>query len=154
MEFITLEPFSIVGISLRTNMSDIAKLQEDMQGLWTRMVKDSIISKIPNKVSADIYSVYTEYEGDYTKPYTALLGCKVNSMDNLPDGLVGKSFPGGKYVKVTASGNIMNGIIGEAWRKIYSTNLDRSYVADFELYGQGAMNPINAQVDIFVSVKG
>jgi predicted transcriptional regulator YdeE len=32
-------------------------------------------------------------------------------------------------------------------------DLDRSYTADFEIYGEKAQNPENAEVDIFIAVK-
>ena len=55
-----------------------------------RFFKENISSKIPNKINGDILALYTDYEGDYTKPYSWILGCEVSSLEQVPEGLVGK----------------------------------------------------------------
>ena len=97
--------------------------------------------------------MYTEYEKDHTKPYTTLLGCKVESLENIPTGMIGKTVEGGNYIKQTVKGNLMQGVIANAWIKIWNANFSRLYTADFEVYGEKAQNPENAEVDIFIAVK-
>lgn len=152
MEFITVYPFNIVGIAIKTSNHDHNKLHSDMQSLWHKFISENIIDKIPNKISNEIYCVYTDYEGDYTKPYLALLGCKVTNVNNIPNELIGKSFNGGTYIKKIAKGNIFQGIVFDAWKAIWEQNISRNYLADFELYGDKAQNPENSEVDIFVGV--
>jgi predicted transcriptional regulator YdeE len=153
MNLIPMESFNIIGISVRTDNSDITKLTNDMQNLWNKFISENIMGKIPNKIEHNIYCIYTDYEGDYTKPYTALLGCKVESLDELPTGLIGKTFKSGTYNKFTAKGNLSQGVVAKQWKHIWDLNLPRSYMADFEVYGEKSQNFEDAEVDIFIGVN-
>jgi predicted transcriptional regulator YdeE len=150
---ITIEPFNFIGIAIKTSNDDINKLSQDMQSLWNKFMSENIMALIPNKISNEIYCAYTDYEGDYTKPYYALLGSKVKNIDHIPDSLTGKSFSGGKYIKKIAKGNILAGIVFDAWKDIWTMDTPRSYIADFEVYGDRAQNPENAEIEILVGVK-
>ena len=114
---------------------------------------ENIAEKIPNKTDSTVYCIYTYYEKDHTKPYTTILGCKVSSLESIPDGLISKTFDTATYSKHTAKGNILQGLIFNEWTKIWNANLDRAFTADFEVYGDKAQNPENAEVDIFVSIR-
>lgn len=153
MENINILPFNIIGIAVKTSNNDLAKLQQDMQGLWGKFIAENITDKIPGKISNDIYCIYTDYEGDYTKPYLALLGCQVENLNDIPAGLIGKHFNGGTYIKKTAKGNLFAGVVAEAWKEIWTLDIPRTYHADFEIYGINAANPENAEVEILVGVK-
>jgi predicted transcriptional regulator YdeE len=52
-----------------------------------------------------------KYEGDYTKPYSWILGCEVSSLDEIPEGLVGKVIPESKYAVFTTQGEFPQGLI-------------------------------------------
>jgi len=116
-------------------------------------MSEGVLEKIPNKLDNTIYCIYTEYEKDHTKPYTTILGCKVSTLNTIPNGMVGKTFEGGNYAKRIAKGNILQGMVFNEWTKIWNSDLDRTFTADFEVYGEKAQNPENAEVDIFVAVK-
>jgi predicted transcriptional regulator YdeE len=47
----------------------------------------------------------------------------------------------------------MKGVVIEGWQKIWSTDLNRSYVADFEVYGEKTKNPEDAEVEIYVGIR-
>lgn len=147
-----LQKFYVVGISKRTT-NEKGQMGHDILELWKTFLGQSILSKIPNKLDSTIYSVYTDYEGDFTQPYTVVLGCKVADLNNIPDGMVGISVPQGEYIRFTAKGDLNKGSVFEAWSKIWNEPLNRAYVADFEVYGEKAQNPEDAEVDIFIGVK-
>ena len=153
MELVTIAPFYVVGIAVKTSNANYDKLHNDMQMLWNKFFTEKIIDKIPNKLSHDIYSVYTDYEGDYSKPYLALLGCKVANLDNLPDNLVAKLVNGSTYSRTTIKGNLHQGVMFEAWQKIWNMDIPRNYMADFEVYSEKAQNPEQAEVDIFLGAS-
>lgn len=115
-------------------------------------MSENILEKIPNKVNNVVYSLYTDYEGDHTNPYTAILGCKVKNLNSIPDGMVGKSFDGGIYLKSTAKGDLMKGLVVNHWSEIFEMKLNRTYVADFEIFGEKAQNPSDAEVDFYVGI--
>ncbi len=153
MKNISINSFNVIGIKVRTNNSDYIKLAHDMQNLWNKFISENVAGQIQNKIDTAIYCIYTDYEGDYTKPYTAFLGCKVSDLSIIPEGLEGKSFKDGLYNKYTAKGNILDGIVYEKWKYIWGLDICRTYNADFEVYGEKSQNPENAEVEIFIGVK-
>lgn len=147
-----IKSFNLIGISVKTTNED-NRAAKDILVLWNKFISQNILQKIPNKIDNTIYCVYTEYEKDHTKPYTTILGCKVENLKNIPTEMIGKIIEGGNYVKQTAKGNLMQGAIANAWIKIWNANFSRLYTADFEVYGQKAQNLEDAEVDIFIAVK-
>jgi predicted transcriptional regulator YdeE len=152
MNTITVAPFYIIGMAVRTT-NENEQAATDIPELWGRFMQQQIMAIIPGKVSNDIYCVYTDYEKDFMRPYTTVLGCKVDNIDNVPEGLVGKRIPGGTYTTFTAKGKLTDGIVYKAWTDIWAMDIARAYTADFEIYGEKAQNPNNAQVDIYIAVK-
>ena len=148
----TLPKFSVIGISVRTT-NENGQAMQDIPALWNKFISEGIAAKIPNKIDNTVYCIYTDYEKDYTKPYTTILGCKVETLNNIPNEMVGKTIDGAGYKKFVTKGNILQGIVYNEWTKIWNSDLDRAYTADFEVYGEKAQNPENAEVDIFVAVK-
>ena len=147
-----IEKIKIIGIAVRTT-NENGKSADDIGQLWNQLMAENKIAQIPNKVNNTIYSIYTDYESDYTKPYTTILGCEVSDFDNVPEGMVAKIIGGGEYKQYTAKGNLKQGVVYETWTKIWNEPLERVYTTDFEVYGPKAQNPENAEVDIFVAIK-
>ncbi|MEM9834695.1 MAG: GyrI-like domain-containing protein [Bacteroidota bacterium] len=152
MKTVHIEPFQMIGIAVRTTNQD-GQATREIAELWGKFLSEGILLKIPNKIDDTVYSLYTDYEGDHTQPYTTVLGCKVTSLDTIPEGMVGKSFDGGKYVETSAKGDLTQGLIVNHWSKIWEMGLDRRYTADFEVFGSKAQNPQDAEVDFLVAVK-
>ena len=67
--------------------------------------------------------------------------------------MIGRTLVTARYEKFVTRGNILREIFFGGWTKIWSSNLDRTFTADFAVYGERAQNPKNAEVDIFVAVK-
>lgn len=152
MEKVKIEPFKIIGIAVRTT-NENGQAAKEIAELWDRFMNENVPDAIPNKTDHTVYSLYTDYDGDHTQPYTAILGCQVNNLDTIPEGMVGKSFSGGNYVKITARGDLTKGLIVNEWSKIWELDLERRYTADFEVFGEKAQNPTDAEVDFFIAVK-
>lgn len=142
----------VVGIYVLTSNQN-GQSAQDIPALWKRFFMENTIEKIPNKLDSDLYCVYTHYEGDYTQPYTTVLGCRVANLDQIPEGMIGIEIPKGKYKQFTARGDLQNGAVFQEWRKIWNTDLPRAYQADFEVYGIKAANPQDAEVPIYIGVK-
>ena len=147
-----IQKFSLIGISVRTT-NENEQSGKDIPALWNKFLAEGISTKIPNKVSEEIVCVYTDYEKDHTKPYTTILGCIVDNLDSIPQGMTGKIIEGINYEKFTAKGNLAQGIVINEWIKIWNSDLDRIFTSDFEIYGEKAQNPENAEVDIFIAIK-
>lgn len=147
-----IETFYIVGISVRTS-NEHGQSAADIPALWSRFFAEGIASKVPGKLSEDLYCLYTDYEKDHTKPYTTLLGYKVKDLAAVPEGLTGAMVPGKTCEVFTASGKLSDGIVFAEWLKIWNSNLDRAYSGDFEVYGSKAQDPGQAEVDIYIALN-
>lgn len=152
MEKQTLKPFFVAGISVRTANGN-GQAATDIPALWSRFRSEDVAAQLKGRLSEDIYSVYTEYEGDHTQPYTTLIGYQVENLDHVPEGMQGIAIEGGDYEQFTAKGALAKGVVFEAWLNIWNSAIPRAYTADFEVYGAKAQDPENAAVDIFIAVK-
>ena len=146
------ETFHIIGIDTRTTNQE-GKAGQDIPALWNRFLSQNLVEKIPSKAGAELFCIYTEYQGDHNLPYTCLLGCKVANLDNVPEGMRGMTFTTQNLKKFTAKGNLQQGAVWQKWLEIWEAGLDRPYTFDFEVYGEKAQNPEDAEVDIYVSVN-
>ena len=148
----SIPSFNIIGIAIRTSNQD-SQAAKDIPELWRRFFENDIMNRIPNKVSNELYCVYTEYEKDHTLPYTTLLGCKVAHLDDVPDDMDGIRIEENVYHHVEVEGNLEAGIVYDAWLNIWEADLPRAFSADFEVYGEKAQNPEQAKVDIFIALQ-
>jgi predicted transcriptional regulator YdeE len=114
---------------------------------------EQIGAKIPEKVSEEIYSIYTDYESDYTGEYTCLIGYQVDSISNVVEGLVAREFAGGRYRKFEAKGKMPEAVV-QTWQEIWAKDaeLQRKYTADFEVYSSKSQQGDHSIVDIFIAV--
>ncbi|MFB1003357.1 MAG: GyrI-like domain-containing protein [Bacteroidia bacterium] len=146
-----IDSFKIIGLGIETTNG---KSAEVLGKLWEQFYSDNIPSKISNKKGDEIYSIYTDYESDYTGKYTCVIGLKVDSLDKIPNGLIGREFKGGKHQKFVANGQMPNAVI-ETWQEIWKKDkeLNRKYTADFEVYGKKSQNGENSEVDIYIATE-
>ena len=144
------ESFCVTGIFVRTTNENGAAAGA-IPLLWKKFLSENTMAQLPGKISSDIYCVYTEYEKDYTRPYTVVLGCRVEAAAPVPEGFKKITISAGNYAVFTAKGKLDEGIVYHAWTEIWKSTAKRIYTTDFEVYGAKAANPANAEVDIFVA---
>lgn len=137
-----------IGLALRTNNNECSST---MPAHKEKFFKENIAAKIPNKINASILALYTDYEGDHTKPYSWMLGCEVSNLNEIPKGLVGKVIPESSYAVFTTQGGFPKGLI-VAWQEIWKSNLPRCYTSDFEVYPADFDPENNPQVKIYIAI--
>lgn len=147
-----IQKFNVIGISVRTT-NENGKSGEDIPALWNQFMSEEVRNKIPGKVSETLFCIYTDYEKDHTKPYTTIVGCEVESLDFIPENMVGKSIEKTEYEQFTAKGNLNEGIVFNKWLEIWNSGLNRSFTTDFEVYDEKTQDPENAAVDLFIAIK-
>ncbi|MEN8928506.1 MAG: GyrI-like domain-containing protein [Flavobacteriales bacterium] len=152
MKTTTITPFLVIGIAVKTTNLN-GQAGKDIGALWQKFMTEGIEDKIPNRIDTDILSIYTNYEGDHTQPYETILGCRVSSLENIPEGMMGQQFEGGNSAEFVSKGDLSQGVVYGTWTEIWNSDLDRKYSADFEVYGEKAQNPANAEVNIFVALN-
>lgn len=146
------QKFNVIGISMRTTNEE-GQSGKDIPALWNKFFSEAVGEKIPNKISQDIICMYTDYEKDHTKPYTTIIGCVVNNIEVIPEGMIAKTIEGVQYQTFTAKGNLADGAVYNEWMKIWDSNLNRTFTADFEVYGEKAQNREDAEVPIYIAIQ-
>lgn len=141
--------FLIIGVEVRTSS---ATAGVDIGALWDRFFS-GIMNRIPNRIDADMLSIYTDYESDHTGPYTVLVGCRVSTLDVVPEDMTGREIPGGRYAVYRPVGALPQ-VVLDTWNQVYGeTGYVRSFQADYDIYGPATMDPENAQPEICVGVE-
>lgn len=149
----TIESFKIIGISTITT-NENGKSAVDLRQLWERFFTENLSDKIKDKANSEIYSVYTDYESDFKGKYTTIIGFKVNSLENIPENLIGRELEGDTFTKYTAKGKMPDAIV-EIWKEIWAKDYEktRKYTYDFEVYGEKSQNGENSEVEIYIATK-
>jgi predicted transcriptional regulator YdeE len=148
-----IKEFKLIGLALKSRTTNKnAQSSIDCGNLWQTFHTGGYAQKIPDKKSDEIYAVYYNYEGDYTRPFSFFIGCKVEADTEVPDGMDSLIIPNGNYQLFKTSGEIP-GCISKAWGVIWCTNFPRKYHVDFEVYGEKSLDRNKAEVNIYVSVK-
>jgi predicted transcriptional regulator YdeE len=150
MTQLTKPGFKIIGISVKTCNTTTA--MQDIGNLWQRFFAENIMQKIPNVISQEVYCLYSDYEGDYLKPYVTTIGCMVEANAHAPEGLVAKVIPEQKYRVYLAQGQMPDAII-HTWQDIWSNPPARAYIADFEVYGAQSQDPEKPEVEVLIGLK-
>lgn len=142
----------IAGIALRTT-NENGQAAREIPKFWEKFYSQKTQDKIPNKIDSEILGLYTDYSNDYTKPYTFILGCKVNSFDNIPKDLITKIIPASRYAEFTVTGKFPNSLV-KAWQYIWNSDLNRTYSGDFEVYGENFFKNINKPtMNIYIAIE-
>jgi predicted transcriptional regulator YdeE len=152
------EAFTVVGIAARTSNAKEGTAEGVIGKQWQRLMKEGLLTKIPNKADGNIVAVYTEYASDKDVEYTYVLGARVTNAESIPAGMVAKKVPAGRYALFTSEKGAVQKVVVEMWQRVWSTPKsalggDRAYKADFEVYDQRAQNPADAVVDLYVGVR-
>lgn len=127
-----IEEFTVAGISVVT---DNQKATGDINALWERFFKEQIGQQIEDTKESDIiYAVYSDYQGDHTKPYRLTIGYKIKDTLNPPNGFDHIKVESGDYAMMGAAGEQPKALI-ETWEAIWSSDLGRKFKTDFEAYG-------------------
>ncbi len=141
-----VEKIFVVGLSIVTSNETF---QTEGVPLWGRFFTDNIAEKIPGRVNSDLLAVYTNYQGDFTKPFTYILGCEVANLNQIPEGMVGLEIDEATYSLYTAKGEFPGSML-ETWRAIW-TSTNRAYTTDFEVYPSDFNPAANPEIKIFIA---
>ena len=104
-EVVELEEKRIEGLAVRTT-NENNKAQADIALLWQRFFTEGVYESILNKANAKTIGLYTNYEGDYTKPYQFIVGVEVKEKTQQVLAII----PKGKYAKFVIKGDIQTAV--------------------------------------------
>lgn len=129
----SLVGFEVVGISILMSNAD-GQAVHHINKLWARFYNESIVDRIPDKLGHEVYAVYSDYEGDHTKPYRLTIGCRVTGSLPVPPGLYRLRTESAKYQHLRATGEQPKALI-KAWETVWTSDFPRRFGTDYEIYG-------------------
>ena len=144
------ESIQIIGIEIRTTNDGGAAFQ-DIPRHWERFFQESILDKIPNKRSNEIYGIYTNFEqqGENNNGiYSCIIGASVTSLEEVPENFVVTTIPVSNY-QVFSVEPSQPEKVGEKWQEIWAHNFEkqRTFTLEYERYSE------EGPIEIFVGVK-
>ncbi len=147
-EIVELQEKMVEGIGIRTT-NENGKSMQDIGLLWQKFFAEGEYDEIAHKINQKTIGLYTDYEGDYTKPYYFMVGCEVEKKSQSG---VTKIIPKGKYAKFVIRGDVQKSV-GEAWGKIWQMDLKRKYGCDFEEYQNNSEDIQNQEIHIYIGLE-
>lgn len=155
-----LKSIKLVGIKARTsNKAEFNPETSKIASCFQKFFQQKLANNIPNRVNPGVtFSVFTEYENDYTGEYTCFLGEESGNIENISDSLDSLIIPEQKYIKFTTEAGSMPDIVINSWQKIWQMSPEslggtRSYRADFEIYDERSLDHKNTIVDIYIGIN-
>lgn len=150
-KIVELKEKKVVGLLKRTTNENM-QAAKDIGTLWEKFMTEDIYRDIENKIDTKTIGLYTDYEGDYTKPYNFMTCCKVRDIATSNSHLTSKIIKEGKYAKFTTCGHLQKAVI-DVWKSIWTLDLNRRYDSDFEVYHNNSDDINNQIIDIYISIK-
>ena len=153
-KIITKSGFKIIGIEVRTSNPDEMSGKGKIGEHWQKFYSENILPKIPGKRSDVVLAAYTDYESDVNGAYSLIIGSEVDSLVNIPAGLVGREIPAAKYAVFNSARGAIPEVIIDVWKEIWDyKGAARAYQTDLEVYGKESRDPNNAHVEVYVSIR-
>ncbi len=150
-EIVELEEKIVKGIRIKTTNQN-GKAMKEIGATWQKLFENGIYENIQNKANNKTIGLYTEYEGDYTKPYTFIAGAEVSREVENNNEITSAVIPKGKYAKFVIIGDVQNSV-GQAWQEIWNMDLKRKYTCDFEEYQNNSEDMQKQEIHIYISLK-
>lgn len=149
------DTFTVVGMTVRTNNAAEASGQGQIPQLWQTVITGGQLDQVPNHVGDGFVVVYSDYASTGDFNYT--LGVRVSSADKIPDGMVKRVVPAGKYAVVQSETGAGQDVIPALWQRIAQMTPQemggtRVYQVDFETYAP-ITDPSNMQATAHIGIK-
>jgi predicted transcriptional regulator YdeE len=137
---------TIVGISLRTSNNEA---METIPPLWGRFYGEGILEQVSNRISDEVYAVYTDFENEGLNNegnYTLIIGVEVKDLDNIPKGLVTTTIKvQNREVFSVSEGKPEN--VGATWMDIWQRDdLKKTFISEYEHYHAEG-------IDVYIGVE-
>lgn len=153
--------FRVMGLAARTrNADEMDPATAKIPTLWSRFSFESLPGHIPHQTAPGVIcGLYCEFENGMEGAYTVLAGCAVRAGAEPPGTLAVRDVPAARYAVFTSRRGPMPNIVMEAWSEIWAMGPaelggERAFTGDFELYDERAVHTKDAQIEIWISLKG
>ena len=121
-EIVELKKTTICGICVKTSNKE-GKCLQDIGMTWQQLHETM---KTKEDVGT-LIGLYTEYEGDFTEPYTFVAGFEKRSDVELDEQYEEFEVKQGKYACFQTKGEYKSAV-SSLWQQIWTTPLSRKYI--------------------------
>jgi predicted transcriptional regulator YdeE len=124
---------TVIGVHGRASNAEPRKIGD----LWRTFNAAGKEQSIPARTSEEHYCVYCEYESDWTKEFTVVIGCAVPEDAVVPEGMKKVHIAAGSFAVWYPEGELPQSVF-DAWAEVWKTPLNRLYEADYDVYGDAS----------------
>ncbi|EML4476448.1 TPA: effector binding domain-containing protein [Clostridioides difficile] len=162
-EIVEINEKIVIGISKVTTNKD-GQAVNDIGELWKKFMGKGIYNAIKGKKNDKTIGLYTDYQGDFTSPYSFVACCEVNSNSDkeknleelntnntVGESIISKVIPAGKYAKFVIVGGQKE--VGDFWFEFWQMDFDRTYISDFEEYQCNTFDTKKQEIHIYIGIK-
>ncbi|MEA5003893.1 MAG: effector binding domain-containing protein [Christensenella sp.] len=146
-EVVNVGEKTVDGILIQTQNAD-GKAIADIAALWNDFFGSGKAGLIRGRINDNFVGLYTDYEGDFTKPYAYIAGGEVEGSET--PAFTAKKIAAGKYAKFVAKGNLEQEV-GAIWNAVWSLPFKRSYKSDFEEYI--GSDGVTGEIHIYIGIE-
>ncbi len=158
-EIVELNEKWVCGVADKTNNSS-PEMGAKIGALWQKLY-GTMAQTMKGRVNGKAVGLYCDYGKSLEDDYTVLVGCEVESENaaktntaaegGSTSGSAYRHIPAGRYAKFTLRGDVVKAV-GETWREIWNTPLERTFTGDFEEY-QEDCDGKTGTIFIYIAVK-
>ena len=153
-EIVELKEKTVAVLTARTNNAS-PEMGNIIGGLWQKFYSAEIVPAIKNRADSYALGIYTEYSSDEKGDYTAAVGCEIIGETELPNGMKTIKIPAGKYAEFSIKGEMDTAeqlaALQKLWQELWSMELDRTFICDFEEYRSA--DPKLADIHVYIGLK-
>lgn len=128
------QSIKVVGIAIETNNQEAANT---IVAQWGKYFSEQQADMISDKVSDDIFAVYTNFENKGVNnegQYTFVIGAQVEESATVPEGMTEIIIPADRYQVFDVETGKPEKVF-EKWGEIWSnSSFEKTFVCDFERY--------------------
>ncbi|WP_062237672.1 AraC family transcriptional regulator [Fictibacillus sp. FJAT-27399] len=153
--------FNVIGYELKTTSEDGKNLKEIPVFWQTYLQNNKMREAIPNKMDPSVeLGICTDFNQE-NGSFSYLICSEVTDSNNVPEGLVARTFPETKYAVFTTpkvAENEFSDSIQATWQYIFkewfpSSGYEHAGGVEIELYDERSISPESKQMDILVPIK-
>lgn len=137
------EGFTVIGLSARVR-NDVPS---GIAALWTRFDQGNLRGQVPNAIGDSVHCVYHAYEGDHSAPFVMTIGYRAPDGTDCPEDLSRVEVPPQAVAVFEAIGSQPETLISQ-WQAIWQSDLDRAFVADFDVYDVERQDRVTVHVGL------
>jgi predicted transcriptional regulator YdeE len=146
MERVMHEGFTAIGLTAEVRNDNPSTIG----GLWERFYQTDILAVLPKGTDRRVHCIYHGYTGNHLDPFKMTIGYVVSRDAECPDGLEVVRVPPQPVIIFEAKGIQPATLVG-CWQTIWQTDIDRAFVADFDIYDPNQPDCVTVMVGISAS---